>query len=192
MPNSDTPMGLRPVGGLNGAPFSGRVSRYCIPATDNVACYVGSLVKPAGSADADGVMTVTSNVSTGNPVIGVVVGVEPTSRDSETYRVASTLRYVLVADDPNTLFVVQDDASATLAATNIGMSADLTGFTSGSTITGRSATEVSATTATASGDGTEDVLILGLQRRPDNEFGAWQDMIVRLNNHYLVDASAGA
>lgn len=191
MANADTPMGLRPIG-RNGGPYNGSVGRYYIPSTDSVACYIGSLVKPAGSADADGVMTVTSNCATGNAVIGVCVGVEPETNASLIYRAASTARYVYVADDPNAWFIVQDDASATLAATNIGMAADLTAFTSGSTTTGLSATEVSATSATASGDGTEDVLIVGLHKRPDNAFGNWQDMIVRLNNHYLVDASAGA
>lgn len=198
MTNADTPRGLRPLRYLNGAPYNGKASMYYVPATDNTAIYVGGLVKPGGSSDADGVMSVTGNVSTGNPVVGVVVGVDPVlgaganGRDATIYRAASTERYVYVADDPNILFSVQDDAAATLAATNVGMSADLTGFTSGSTTTGLSSIEISAATATASGDGTEDVVIIGLERRVDNTIGNHADWVVRLNNHFYVDGSAGA
>lgn len=199
MANADVPRGLRPVRYTSGAPYNGAVNKYYVPSSDtNAAIYIGGLVKPAGSSDAAGVPSVTGNVATGNPVIGVVVSVDPVEgadaggRDSTVHRVNSTERYVYVADDPNLLFAVQDDASATLAATNVWMAADLTGFTSGSATTGLSAIEISATTATASGDGTEDVIIVGLEQRPDNEIGQWADWLVRLNNHYLVDASPGA
>lgn len=198
MANSDTPNGLRPARYQGGACYTGAANRYYIPATDGTAAYIGSLVKLAGSADADGIASVTSNVSTGNQVVGVVVGVDPDNgagadgRDSTIYRAASTERYVMVADDPNLLFSIQDDASATLAATSVGNTADLTGFTSGSTTTGLSSTEISATTATASGDGTEDVLIVGLDRRPDNEIGNNAHWLVRLNNHQYIDGAAGA
>lgn len=193
MPNSNAPAGLRPVKYLSGAPYNGAANRYCIPASDATAAYIGSMVKPAGSADANGVMTVTSNVATGNPVIGVVVGVEPVSGDSTTYRVASTLRYVYVADDPNLVFEVQEDSvGGALAVTAVGNVADATGFTGGSTTTGLSSTLLDSSTATASGDGTEDLLIWGLVQRPDNEIGSTAKWLVRLNNHFLVDGSAGA
>lgn len=191
MANSDVPFGLKPVRYLNGAPYNGQARRYYIPSSDTTsAYYIGTLVKPAGSADADGVMTVTGNVSTGNAVLGPIVAVEPVTNQSKIYRENSTARYVWVADDPNIIFHVQDDASATLAATNVGNSADLTGFTSGSTASGLSSTEISAISATA-GDGTEDVLILGLARLPDNTIGNNAIWEVRLNNHFYVDGQAG-
>jgi len=192
MANADNAMGLRPIGGLNGSPFNGRVGRYYHPSTDSTALYVGALVKPAGSADADGIMTVTALTATGGLTVGVVVGVEPVTRDSTLYVEASTSRYVLVADDPDTLFVVQDDAASVPTASIVGNTADLATFTTGTNGTGRALTEISMATVTASGDGTEDVLILGLQRRPDNEIGNWADWIVRLNNHFYTDAVAGA
>lgn len=200
MANSDTPRGLRPVGDLNGASWTGKARMYYIPASDSTAVYIGGLVKPAGSADAEGVPSVTGNVSTGNAVVGVVVGIDPAlgaganGRDSTIYRAASTERYVYVADDPNTLFEIQEDGEGgALAATNLMMSADITGFTSGSTTSGLSSIEIDSSTATASGDGTEDVLIVGFARRPDNELGSqWGKFIVRLNNHFYIDGSAGA
>lgn len=193
MANVDWPRGLRPVRYLSGAPYSGARNRYYVPSTDtNAAVYVGGLVKLAGSADADGIATVTGNVSTGNQVVGVVVAVEPVTADSLVYRANSTARYVYVADDPNLLFAVQDDGAAALAATNVGMTADLTAFTSGSTTTGYSAIEISAATVTSSGDGTEDVLIVGLVSDPRNTFGVNADWLVRLNNHQFIDGAAGA
>lgn len=200
MANTDTPRGLKPVSDLNGSPWNGKARMYYVPASDSTAIYIGGLVKPAGSADAEGVPSVTGNVSTGNAVVGVVVSIDPAlgaganGRDSTIYRAASTERYVYVADDPNTLFEIQEDGEGgALAATNLWMSADITGFTSGSTTSGLSSIEIDSSTATASGDGTEDVLIVGFARRPDNELGSqWGKFIVRLNNHFYIDGSAGA
>lgn len=192
MANTDTPRGLVPLRYRSGGPYNGATNLYCIPATDSTVAYVGAVVKPAGSADATGVMTVTANVSTGNAVLGPIVAVRAVTRDSTIHREASTLRYVFVADDPNLEFVCQDDAAAALAATNVGMVADLTNFTSGTASTGLSQTEISAATATASGDGTEDVQLVGLYQVPGNDFGANAKWVVRLNNHYSVDASPGA
>ena len=199
MANPDTPRGLWPRRYLNGAPWNGQANRYYVPATDtNAAIYLGGLVKPAGSADTRGVMSVTGNVSTGNAVVGVVVGVEPlggvggVGRDATIYRANSTERYVLVADDPNILFVVQDDAAATLTAAAVGDVADLTGFTSGSTTTGYSSIEISAASVTNNGDQTEDVVIFGLDDIPNNDIGANADWLVRLNNHFYVDGTDGS
>lgn len=193
MANADTPMGLVPIGSLNGASFSGRVSKYYIPSTDTTsAYYIGGLVKPAGSADADGIMSVTGNVSTGDAVLGPIVAVDSVTRESTIYRENSTERYVWVADDPDTLFMVQDDAASTPTAAIVGNAADLTGFTSGSTATGLSSTEISMASVTASGDGTEDVIIVGLVRKADNVIGDNAKWAVRLNNHFFTDASAGA
>lgn len=190
MANADAARGLRPVAYLGGACYTGGANRYYVPSTDSTAIYIGGLVKFAGSADSDGVPSVTGNVSTGDVVVGVVVGVEPVTADSVIYRAASTARYVTVADDPNLLFEVQEDGA--IAATAVGNVADLTGFTSGSTSTGLSSIEISSSSATASGDGTEDVLIVRLARRPDNAIGTNANWLVRLNNHAFVDANTGA
>jgi hypothetical protein len=193
MANADTPHGLRPVQYVGGTPYIGKVGRYYIPATDSTGPnYIGQLVKPAGTADINGVMAVTGNVSTGNAVLGPIVAVEHETADSPVYRPDDVARYVYVADDPDLLFAVQDDAASTPTASTVGNSADLAGFTSGSTASGLSATEISMASVTASGDGTEDVIIMGLLRTPDNEIGDHAEWLVRLNNHYFTDASAGA
>lgn len=193
MANSDAARGLMPSRYLSGAVYTGAANKYYVPATDNTAIYVGGLVKMAGSADADGVASVTGNVATGDAVVGVVVAVAPVTADSTTYRVASTERYVMVADDPNLLFEAQEDSvGGALAAANVGNTADLASFTAGSTASGLSSMEIDSSTATASGDGTQDVLIWGLAQRPDNEIGTNANWLVRLNNHQFVDGVAGA
>lgn len=194
MANVDAPRGLKPAQYLSGVPYSGATNRYYIPATDSdAAAYIGCLVKLAGSADADGVPTVTANVATGDAVVGVVVSVEPVTQESTIYRANSTARYVYVADEPNIMFEVQEDSGgAALAAADVGNVADLTGFTSGSTTTGFSSIEIDSSTKTASGDGTEDVTIMRLVRRPDNEIGNYAKWLVRLNNHQYVDGNTGA
>jgi hypothetical protein len=192
MANADKPAGLRPVRYRNGGVYNGACNRYYVPSGDSTAIYVGGLVKLlAASADADGVMSVTGNVSTGNPVLGVVVGVEAVTQASTPYREASTARYVYVADEQDLLFAVQDDASATPTAANVGNVADLTGFTSGSTTSGLSSIEISMTTATNSGDGTEDVAILGVWNSPDNVIGNNTNWLVRLNNYQPLDGFTG-
>jgi hypothetical protein len=193
MANADAARGLIPSRYLSGAPYNGAANKYYVPASDSTAIYVGGLVKLAGSADADGIASVTGNVATGNAVVGVVVGVAPVTADSTIYREASTARYVMVADDPNLMFEVQEDSTGgALGADNVGNTADLTGFTGGSTATGLSSMEIDSSTATAAGDGSEDVLIVGLVQRSDNEIGDNANWMVRLNNHQFVDGVAGA
>ena len=189
MPNVDSATGVTPVRYLSGAPYNGAVNRYCVPATDGDAIYIGSLVKLAGSADADGVPTVAVVAATGSLTIGPVVSVEPVTADSLIYRAASTLRYVYVADDPNLVFSVQ--CNGTLTATMIGNVCDLSAATTGTTATGRSLTEALLSAVSASGDGTEDFLIVRASPRVGNEVGADARIWVRLNNHSYVDAAAG-
>jgi len=188
MANVDAAFGLRPAKLGSSAPYCARVGTYFIPATDSTAVYIGSPVKLAGSADADGIATVTAASST-NAVVGVVVGVLPVTAESTMYREASSARYVFVADDPNQLFEVQEVSGGTaLAATAVGLNANWTG-SSGSTVTALSDIELDnsteATTATL------DFQIMGLARHSDNAIGEHAKWLVRLNNHQFVDGTTG-
>ena len=193
MANADLPRGLLPRRHQSSAPYNGALERFYIPATDATAAYRGGLVKLAGSADAAGVPTVTANVATGDKVVGVIMGIEPRSRDDLVlYRSASTAMYVLVATDPDLMWEVQEDSvGGALAATSVGQVADLTGFTAGSTSTGRSSIEIDSSTATATNDGTADVQIIKMVQKPDNEIGANAKWLVRLLNHQYANAAAG-
>jgi hypothetical protein len=175
---------------VSGAPYNGACNRYYVPATDtDAAIYVGGLVKLTGGADALGIPVVTGNVATSNPVVGVVVGVEPITADSTTYRANSTARYVFVADDPNLMFECQEDG--TTVATVAGATAILTGFTSGSTVTGLSAIEISTAGISETSDTDDDVRLIRMVQSPDNAVGANGRWLVRLNVHQYVNAAVG-
>lgn len=193
MANADAAFGLRPVRYLSGAPYNGAANKYYIPSSDtDSAAYIGSLVKLTGGADADGIPTVTANVSSGEAVVGVVVGVVPETADSKIYRANSTERYVMVADDPALLFEVQEDSvGGALSATACGATCMLTGFTSGDTTTGLSAIEIDSSNLSEASDTDDDVRIIQFVQRPDNEIGINANWLVRLNVHAYVNAGVG-
>ena len=181
MANVDRVNGLRPVRHLDGSPYNGAANTYFIPASDNTAVFIGDAVKSAGSADADGVATV-AQAAAGEAIRGVVVGVKPVTAESPIYREASTARYVMVADAPDLVFEVQEDAvGGALAATDVGNNADLV-VGSGSTATGRSGMELDSSTKATS---TAQLRIIGFAQRPDNEIGDNAKVLVTINEHEL-------
>lgn len=185
MANANTPFGLRPVRHRNGAAYNGSATRYFVPAADATALFIGDPVILAGSADADGVATVTRATAAGGAfMLGPVVSVEPVTRDSTPYREASTARYVWVADDPDLQFMVQEDGvGGALAVADVGLNADWIVGT-GSAITGLSGamldTSTKATTATL------QLRIMGFAQTVDNEVGnANAKVLVSINLHAL-------
>ena len=178
MANVDRVNGARPVKHLNGSPYNGAVNRYYVPDSDSTAIFVGDFVKSAGSGDANGVPSVAQAAAT-NAIRGVVVGIEPVTDESPIYRAASTERYLLVADDPNLIFEIQE--SGTLAATDIGRNADIT-VAAGSTAAGTSGMELDSSDIK---DATAQLRVLGLAQRPDNEIGTNAKWLVMINEHEL-------
>lgn len=181
MANANSPFGLKPVRYASGAPYNGACNRYYVPASDSTALFMGDPVVINGSGDAYGVPgAIIATAGSAGRITGVVVGFEPT-RAFETlgYRPASTAMYIYVADDPNLLFEIQEDAvGGALAVTDIGLNADLASG-SGSTYTKQSGwqldTSTKATTATL------QVRIDSFQQRVDNEVGANAKVLVRIN-----------
>lgn len=161
-----------------------------IPATDEVAVFVGDVVKTAGSAGSIVGLPIKKTVAqcaATNPIYGVVVGTCPmmvsTGMDlGVRHRKADTGMYVLVkpANHQDVYRVQADDVAATVAAADIGLNADFI-VAAGDAVTGMSGMELDtsskATTATLS------LKILGVVDRPDNTLGEVnQDLLVRLNN----------
>lgn len=183
MANTSAPAGLKPVRHLNGAPYSGGSNLYYVPATDSTAIFIGDAVKSAGSADsATGVPTV-AQAAAGDTIRGVVTGVIPDTAQSTIYRAASTGRYLLVCDNPNVEFEIQEDAvGGALALDSVGLNADLI-VGSGSTFTGRSAMQLDTSDVKT---GTAQLRILGFVQRVDNEFASANAKIrVMINEHEL-------
>lgn len=187
MANSDTPFGLRPIGNLNGAPYNGGLVKVAFEDENAVATFIGDLVRLEGSADTDGNPTVDQWAAADTAAFGVVVGFEPDRTNLERkHRTASTARTAYVVPcNAGQLFVIQVDES--VAATDIGNTADVT-VGSGNTTSGISAMELDSSDI---GTGV-NLQIIGLYPSPDNEFGTNAKVIVRVNENCFTGVGAGS
>lgn len=193
MANVSHPDGLSPVRYLSGAPYNGAANVYTIPASDSTAVGIGDPVLDLGSTttNADGTYTKDVKIAATTDVItGVVVGFVPDTRDSLIYRAASTLRRVLVCDDPNVLYEIQEVNSGTpIPLADLGLNCSLS-IGSPSTTTGRSGCTLDNTTQNTTN--TLAVKLVGVVSRPDNTPGsAAARWLVRINRSRYVDQLAG-
>ena len=198
MPNLNTPFGLRPVGGIGGGVYSGKITQYSVPASDATAIFVGDPVKLAGTSQIINgqVFSDVAQAATGNTMVGVVVGVLADTRDSLTYRAASTQRVLLVNDDPNAVFEIQQVTGGTaLTANDVGLNANFV-VAAGSTVTGYSGVTIDNTTEATTN--TLDLKIVGMPNRADNDVGTAvgtgadaSKFYVRINRHQYVNQIAG-
>lgn len=181
MANANSATGLTPRRLRNGAPWVGPLRTYYHPATDATALFIGDPVIIAGSADADGVPTATrATAASAGRITGVVVGFQPDPVvNAAGYGAASTAFYVLVCDDPEVLFEIQEDSvGGALAATSVGLNADLIAAS------GSSATKMSGfmlDSSTAATTATLQLRIVELERRADNEIGNYAKWLVAIN-----------
>lgn len=198
MANVNAPFGLRPVSSLSGQPYSGAVRTYSVPSGDGTAIYIGDAVKLVGTSQIinGSPFADVAQAASGDVICGVVIGVMQDTRDSAIYRLASTQRRLLVADDPNLVFEVQQTNSGTaLNANDIGLNTNLT-VTAGSSVTGLSGSVI--TNAAEATTNTLDVKIVGMVDRPDNDIGTSVSsgtvasrFLVRINRHQYADQVAG-
>lgn len=187
MPNVNTPRGLVPLRNAGSTVESGGVEMFAVAAADATALYIGDPVIRDGGADAGGVASVTRASGTG-AITGVVEGFMPNgTTDTAGFRAASTLAYVLVRTDPDTLYELQDTAG-TIVAADIGLNANLTAG-AGDAYSKRSAFVLAS--ASKAVTATLPVKIQGLAQRPGNEFGAFAKVIVKINNSTESNASLG-
>lgn len=204
MANENRPSGLSPVQYLNGAPWNGQGRVYCIPSTDGNAYAPGDPVASAGSADANGIPTVIlATAGTGNAIRGVILGAgglvagggyfDPTNLNTTVIPATKTKDYyVLVADDPNIVFEVQEiGTGTTLTATEVGLNANLVAGTNNGYISGWLLNNVGEATGS-----TIQVKLLGLSQKMNgngspNAFGQYAKWLVKINNHELGAGTAG-
>lgn len=183
MANSNAPTGLTPRRYRNGSPWMGAARTYYVPATDANPIGIGDPVIIAGSADAAGVPTCTlATAGSAGRITGVCVGIRPGGNGTlipPRLRAASTAEYIIVADDPDLLFEVQEDSvGGALAATNVGQNCDLIAGTA-STTTGQSAWQLDSSTAAVTA--TLQMRIVQLQIRADNVIGTNAKWLVAIN-----------
>lgn len=196
MANTSKPSGLKPVSTLSGAPYTGQARMYYVPVGNATALYVGDPVtRLTADADTNGVPSVSIGVA-GSAVCGVIVGILPVSAgvslvgspspDLTVRRLAaSTAGYVLVADDPNLVFEVEEGTTAgaagtALTAAAVGNNANFI-IIAGATTVSDSGTLLN--NATEDTTATLNLKLLGLAQREDNAFGSRAKWLVKINNH---------
>lgn len=200
MANRNAPFGLSPFGYLNGSPWNGQARMYCIPSTDSTNAYaIGDPVVLAGSADAKGIPTVTlATAGYGNAITGVIVGAggivyggpgaNPNNLNTTVVPVTKAQNYyVLVADDPNILFMAQEDSVGNnLAATDVGSNIDLVAGTNSGYLSGWMIDSSTANTGS-----TRQLQLMQFVQTPDNAIGTYGRWVVRINNHSYSAGIAG-
>jgi len=188
MANTNAPNGLTPIKHLNGSPWNGQVNYYKIPAADGTATFVGDLVKNYGTATADGIPQVIRAAAADAVLTGVIVAFEPDPTNlSSVHRTASTLRGCYVADSPDTIFEIQEDAvGGTIALADMGKNADVVA-TAGDTTTGKSGMVLDSSDVKAA---TAQLRILRtVQREGNTAASAYCRFEVLINEHtYKMEA----
>ena len=194
MANVDRANGFKPVQKLDGSPWNGKLREYAVASDYATNIFVGSPVKLAGSASADGTKPTVAlyaatdySESTAVPPVGIVVGIKPTVDNmNPKYAAASTGWTVLVCDDPNVIMEIQADEDIEVG--DIGSNATFTAE-SGNTSTGFSTCELdSSTIATTI---TLPLKLIGLVPAVDNEVGTNSKALVMWNIHQFYPSATG-
>lgn len=197
MANTDFRFGLKPVRHRNGAPYNGAANPYYVPSTYATALFVGDPVIITGTSNtaeesAPGIGKFVAGTlpeinrataAGGNYITGSIIGfgADPTNLERK-HNPASTERIVWVADDPDLVFEIQEDNDGTaLAATSVGLNADLVYTHAGSTNFGLSGAELDRSTANTTN--TLQLKIMRLVNREDNEIGDFAKWEVMINLH---------
>jgi hypothetical protein len=197
MANANIARGLIPVRHRNGAPYTGTARMYHVPATYATALFVGDpVIFVTDASDANGIPTVTRATAAGGaytlgPIVGMVSGGDPPTvhtQDKNTYRPASTLGYVLVADDPDLLFEIQEDSvGGVMTVGAAGRNADFIAGT-GSTTSGYSGFMIDSSTLNTTN--TLQLRIVEAVKRADNDptldYAKW---LVSINLHSMRNAT---
>jgi hypothetical protein len=191
MANADFARGLVPVRNAHGSPYNCALRAYTARSDYAQALFIGDPVTHSGLADANGRPgCVLSTAGATNQITGVIVGFEDPASLLLGYGAASTQRTVLVCDDPDQLFEIQEDAAgATTALADIGLNVDLVAA-AGSTTTRTSGWMADSSTKAAGA--TLQLKIIGFQERADVEPAvAKSKLLVKINLHSMAPATAG-
>lgn len=209
MANTNQPFGFMPIGSLIGAQWSGKSNMYYIPAADTTQMSIGDPVKIAAyngttviSGDANGVPQCVKAAGT-DTMRGVIVGfllanptninLQGTVLDNTIVNIPATKTrdyYALVADDPNTLYVVQGDSTATNQIVN---SCNLNAsFTVALPTLPAMRSQSVLTSSSFLASNTLNWRIMGLYQDANNGFGAYARWVVRMNLHDSAAGTVGA
>ena len=187
MANVSEKFGLRPYRKLDGTPLVGAQNRYTIASGYATAIYQGDLVEPLTSGNIQ-----KHGANTSDAVVGVFNGCfytdpttkKPTFRNHFPASLSPGDGIAFVADDPNQLFIAQQDSAAgNIVAADLNLNADLV-FGAGSTTTGMSGVEIDSSSKNTTA--ALQVKLLDFYDAPSNDATANNSvLVIKINNHQL-------
>lgn len=184
MANTNAAFGGRLVGSLLGAPINGATNVYTAKADYATALYIGDPVVVVGTRGSGHQCVELATAGATNQITGFIVGFEPTPGIvSLGYGAASTLRFPIVADNPEALFELQEDAvGGALAEASIGLNINLVSG-AGNAYTKKSGWMIDS--SAVGGDATYQMTIRDIVTRVDNEAGgaAYAKYLCSINLH---------
>ena len=204
MPNLVAPRGFVPSRYRDGSCWNGAVNMYFIPAADTNQYNPGDAVKSAAGGDANGIPQVAKITNGTDTARGVIIGIlvaNPGAPSLVGINLDLTVQntpgagkthdyYVLVCDDQNVLFELQDDGitTANLVAASCNKNAS---FTVANPVSPR---QNSATVLLSSSIAVTQALplkLMGLVQKPNNAYGANATWLVMFNQHEFQGNTAG-
>ncbi len=193
MANANVARGLVPYRRTTGEPYNGAANIYYVPAAVASNIFIGDPVTwLTNAADANGIPSVTlATAGTSNNILGSMVGIVsggepivPVTRDLTIYHPASTAAYILVSDDPDLLYSVQENGSMVQGAP--GRNANLVSG-AGSTITGISGWMLNSSTLAITN--TLQMKIIRMLEQADNAVGTNAKWLCRINLNALTSTT---
>ena len=186
MANIDQAFGLRPIAKVGSAPGGTTgTTKYSIADNQSTAIFTGDPVKYKN----DGTIEVAT---ASDALLGVFMGCfytdpttgKPTYKDHFPASLSPGDAIAFVADDPDQMFVVQQDSDGSnLVAADLNLNANLI-FGTGSTTTGMSGVEIDSSTGAVTA--THQVRLIAFYDTPSNDATANNsDLVVKINNHSL-------
>lgn len=191
MANANVTIGIRPIN-QNGTPWSGQGQMAYIPPSQAVNIFLGDPLVALGGCDAFGVPAVgLASAGAGNLILGSMLGVcngpagsgVTLTRDLPVYHQASISGYIMLINDPDQYYAVQEDSvGGAIVAAVAGYANGNLVAGAGNTVTGFSGWQLQSSSVTNAANPTYQVKIMGLLRGPDNALGVNADWVVTLNN----------
>ena len=174
MGNVSLALGLVPVN----MPYGNvRARRYSCDGTQNT---VQIMIGDAVVLDTTGTV-IRATSGAGNYLMGAVIGCYDSSGAPIQYLTSSTAGYVLVADDPNQQFLIQEDGDTSdLSTANVGSNVDLI-TAAGTTFRARSGDQIDSSSVTTSTNA--QLRIIAMRDAVDNAAGDYCKWIVKINMH---------
>ena len=187
MANANSPRGIIPYAHQSGAPYNGAVRSYYVPAGNATALYIGDpVVTITNSSDGNGIQSVgIATAGGGTPILGAFMGrtnnagiAAPITlqQSNNVYLPASTAAYVMVCDDPELLYWVQENGAMVSGAS--GRNADLVAG-AGSTYSAYSGWQLNSSTLNTTS--TLQMRIIQMLQESDNAVGTNAKWLCKIN-----------